>query len=166
MWRVPRLVGYLALLLLLIGCTGQAAPPNSPPSTTNNSTAPTPELPIPASNEAGVVIGKLMNSRNQSEAKPMAEAPIYLGTILKSETGAEGLVQLVKESAPKAIVDAQGNFVFNNVPPGRYGLMLDTPRGAILLNKPVTGESMIAAVSAGQTFDFGELRYDLDIEFK
>jgi hypothetical protein len=44
--------------------------------------------------------------------------------------------------------------------------MLDTPRGAILLNKPVTGEDMIADVVGGKTFDFGELHYDLDIEFK
>lgn len=162
MFKYQWCIGVFVLALLLTSCAGQAAPPNT---TNATNAAPAAAVPTPSSDQVGTVTGKLLNSNNQSAAKPMAKAPIYLGTILKSQTGTEGLVQLVKESAPKAVVDAQGNFVFTNVPPGRYGLMLDTPRGAILLNKPVTGESMVADVKGGQTFDFGELQYSIDIDF-
>lgn len=163
MFKYQWFIGVFALALLLAGCAGQAAPSNT---TNATSGAPAAAAPTPSSDKVGTVTGKLLNSNKQSTAKPMAEAPLYLGTILKSQAGAEGLVQLVRENAPKTTVDAQGNFVFTNVPPGRYGLMLDTPRGAILLNKPVTGENMVADVSGGQVFDFGELTYNIDVQFQ
>lgn len=158
------LIGFFCVAIMLVGCSGQAAVPNTP-STSSGSNAPAASIPTPKSDQVGVVVGKLLNRKPQSDLKPLAGAPVYLGKILKSQQGAEGMVELAKETAPKATVDAQGQFVFSDVPPGRYGLMLDTPLGAILLNKPVTGEGMIADVGGGKTFDFGELHYDLNINF-
>jgi len=164
MFRLRWLIGSFCLALLLAGCAGQVAPPNTSNGTT--SSAPAAGIPSPASDQVGIVTGKLLNKKPQDTLKPLRGAPIYLGKVLKSQQGVEGMVELAKETAPKATVDAQGQFVFTDVPPGHYGLMLDTPLGAILLNKPVTGDSMVADVVGGKTFDFGELHYELDIDFK
>ena len=164
--RILRLlIGVFCAALIITGCSGQASAPDTPNATPTGNTPDT-GIPTPASDQVGTVVGHLINTKPQGAPAPLSSAPVYLGIILKSQQGAEGLVQLSKASAPKAIVDEQGRFVFTNVSPGRYGLMLDTPQGAILLNKPVTGESMIAEVVGGKVFDFGELHYELNIDFK
>jgi hypothetical protein len=89
---------------------------------------------------------------------------LYLGDILQNNEGAESLVELDRENSPKARLNAMGEFVFVDVPPGRYGLMLDLVRGAVLLNDPDDGSDMIVEIQGGQVMDLGEMAYPLPVE--
>lgn len=161
-----RILSVCLLLLTLSACTGQeAAPQVASPSTDS---VPTPKsafvVPTPASTDVGTVTGILLKVQQDGGTKPFAGLPVYLGSILKSEQGKEGLVELDKAKAPHATVDAQGNFVFTDVKPGRYGLMIDTPRGAVLLNDPSNGGNFIVQVDGGKVQNLGELKYDIPLD--
>lgn len=124
--------------------------------------APALTVPAPSSNQVGVVTGKILRlPPGATEGAAPFLADLYLGKVIASTAGEEGMVELEQGSAPRALLDAQGVFVFTDVPVGRYGLMLNTPQGAVLLNKPPTGSAMVIEITGGNTVDLGELSYDL-----
>lgn len=118
-------------------------------------------VPTPSSAGVGVVFGELFHVTTNGEPAPLIGANVYLGEILSSTEGVEGLVKLDKTSAPKAMVNGLGQFAFTDVPPGRYGLMLDLPEGAILLNNPDNGGDMIVEIVGGDVDELGDLTYDI-----
>lgn len=120
-------------------------------------------VPAPASAQVGVVTGRILR-RDIGAAETANEpfsADLYLGKVLSSTQGEAGLVQLDPTIAPRATIDTQGLFAFTDVPPGQYGLFLNTPQGAILLNMPTDGSAMVADVKGGDVIDLGELSYEL-----
>jgi hypothetical protein len=133
-----------------------------PTEDTANVIVPQLTVPAPASDQVGVVTGKIFRrDTGSTENKPFA-AELFLGKVLSSTQGEEGLVELDTNTSPKAQLDAQGVFVFTDVPPGKYGLFLNTPQGALLLNQPADGSAMVVEVTGGQTVDMGELSYELE----
>lgn len=151
-------------IVLLTACANQ-------PGAITSAVAPTPVaatagVPAPASNSVGVVSGTLIAIRKSGSKDPLAKAPLYLGSVMKSDAGVEGLVRLNRDIAPKTSVDPQGNFAFSNVPPGRYGLMLDTPRGTLLLSNPADAtKDMIIEIKGGDSVVLGRLEYPFDVPF-
>jgi hypothetical protein len=120
-------------------------------------------VPAPASNQVGVVTGRLLRlPPGQTTGGQPFPANLYLGKVLASAQGEEGLVELNPSSSPLAQIDAQGRFVFSDIPIGRYGLMLDTPRGAVLLNNPTDSSAMVVEITGGNTVDLGDIAYDLE----
>jgi hypothetical protein len=116
-------------------------------------------VPTPSTGEVGVVTGQLLRLED-GETEGMDDAVLYLGGIIQADEGLE-LVELDKQVAPMAETDALGNFVFTDVPPERYGLMYDTPRGTLLLKNPETSQDMIIEVTGGEVISLGELPYEL-----
>lgn len=154
-------------LVLLCSCALLLPACNNTPATQTSATSAPATIPTPVSKEKGVVTGVLLSTAS-GEKKPIANAPLYLGDVLKANTGMEAMVKIDRNVSPKADVDAQGNFVFTDVPAGRYGLMLDTPRGTLLLNNPdpnAKSKNMIIEVKGGDTVNLGNLEYDLDLTF-
>lgn len=160
MQRIHMLV-FLVILLILAGCMGQDAPQGG--SDANNDTATEAVTALePSSDEVGTVSGRILNSSNApTEPRPIIQLPLYLGEVIESDQGIEGLAGLSKSSAPQTMMDEQGNFAFVDILPGRYTLWLDSPRGAVLLNQP-SGESMIIEIAGGDMVELGELVYALE----
>jgi hypothetical protein len=121
-------------------------------------------VPEPSSADVGVATGKLIRITESGEREPLAGYNLYLGNILENNQGNESLVELDRGTAPKAQLNALGEFVFVDVPPGRYGLMLDLVRGAALLNDPDDGTDLIVEIQGGQVLDLGEMAYPLPVE--
>jgi hypothetical protein len=121
-------------------------------------------VPQPSSDQVGVVTGTLLRTADGGNA-PLSEGyVIFLGNLLPNDQGVDGLVELDKITAPKAPVNALGQFVFEDVAPGRYGLMLELRSGTVLLNNPQDGGDLIVEVTGGQITDLGELGYPLPAE--
>lgn len=133
-------------------------------------TAPTPAVsteplvvPEPSSNDVGVVTGTILRVTADGQQEPFTNGIIYLGPILADDTGTEVMVAVDKNTAPQSGFNIFGEFAFVDVPPGRYGLMLDVLQGTILLNDPsgANDGDLIIEVVGGETIDVGELAYPL-----
>lgn len=147
-------------IVILSACSLTAAPASTPTSSTNSNAANVSAQAVPSAGK-GNVAGRLFQIKPKGDTVPLASVTVYLGTIKVSSAGKEMAVTLDRIQAPKAVTNAQGNFVFTDITPGRYGLMVDTPTGAALLNNPDTGSDLIVEVVAGQTMALGELKYTL-----
>jgi hypothetical protein len=109
--------------------------------------------------DAGTVTGVLMVGTGQN-AKPTVNVVLYLAATIKDTSGKETIAGMDRVRSPRANTDGQGRFVFTNVPPGRYGFVLDVVTNSYLLHQPDTGESLVISVTPGKATDLGTLRYD------
>ncbi len=97
---------------------------------------------------------------SKERAQPAKNALLYLAETVKDSTGGDSFAALDRIRSPKTIADDQGRFVFSNVPPGNYGLILDVIKNSYLLMKPGSEEALLIEVSAGKQVDLGTLLYD------
>jgi hypothetical protein len=113
-----------------------------------------PEIEIDSS--LGIVFGRILHN-----GEPVVGYSVYLADLLEDEKGQELVASLKRTSSPQAILDKDGNFVFNNVVPDRYALMFSDGMNSFLLLVPQqeTDEAIIADVSAGEKIDLGTLDY-------
>jgi hypothetical protein len=66
------------------------------------------------------------------------------------------VVRLDVTKAPSAITTPGGYFVFEDVVPGNYALVYETPTDTYLA-QDATGRDVIARVGEGETVDLGQL---------
>jgi len=96
----------------------------------------------------------------REESQPAKNALLYLAETIKDSTGSDSFAALDRIRSPRTVADDQGRFVFSNVPPGNYGLVLDVITNSYLLMKPGSEEALLIEVTAEQQVDLGTLLYD------
>jgi hypothetical protein len=82
--------------------------------------------------------------------------PVYLGEVLLAN-GTPALASLDKQTAPKTLIGSDGRFVFINVPPGTYSLIVDMVIRTVIVLDPETGGDILIEVKEGETVDLGSL---------
>lgn len=112
--------------------------------------------PIPApGKDTGVVIGRFLGDH-----KPVSNAILYLAEVKKGENDKEMMAAYSEIDSPKAYTDADGNFVFANILPGKYGLVLNMVAAEYLLHEPKDdSKDLLFVVEIGKTTDLGELDF-------
>jgi hypothetical protein len=164
--RIRAVALSAALLLSLTACNTPA-----PQSLDPKPQAPAPlesplqspiATPIPMATQdarLGQISGRLFVRRG-SRSVPMKSVMLFLGPIVRSEvTGGDGVVALDQVNAPQAEVQDDGSFVIRNVPPGRYGIVVDIDDDKLLLNDPIDGTAFIHEIKGNETIDLGDLAY-------
>ena len=109
----------------------------------------------------GVVKGRVTY-----QGEPVVGYNLYLADIVVDDQGIETTAILKRSSAPQAILGISGEFIFYEIQPDRYVLMLYNGTSAFLLLKPnqTVEEAITLDVVAGETIDLGTLEYqDLPI---
>jgi len=101
-----------------------------------------------------VVRGMIVDS--QTQQVPL-EGVVYLGNVASMDTG-KPVIRLDRETAPFAIPAKSGEFVFQNVIPGEYGLVLYTPDFSFLVDDPQGEGSLIFTVVPDQVLDVGRIK--------
>jgi hypothetical protein len=119
----------------------------------------TPEITQTTDPQMGIVKGTLQFG-TEGDHEPVAGQLLYLGEIIKDSEGEERVASLNRSASPRTYTDPDGSFQFINVPPGRYGLILDTVIEAYLLSDPQTGASFAMTVNSGETLELGDLVYE------
>lgn len=96
----------------------------------------------------------------QVGSQPAKNALLYLAETVKDSAGIDSFAAMDRIRSPKAVTDDQGRFVFSNVPPGNYGLILDVITNSYLLMKPGSQEALLIGMTADKQTDLGTLVYD------
>jgi len=152
---LKKLLPFILLgLLLLTGCKAQpgVSPLNSPFQPTATPAPTASALPRPAPG-TGVVGGIL---KIEHTDQPMQGVELYLGQHIGA-TPDTPMYSMDPSSAPHAITDEQGHFVFKDVPPGRYAIVVWNPFNSFLARDPATGLELIVEVKPDQVYEVGTL---------
>lgn len=114
-----------------------------------------PTLPPPTkAANTGIVEGTLLHYN-----EPVVNAILYLAGLIKDAQGQDVFASLDRINSPKSLTDDKGNFIFYNIPPGKYGLVLDTVQDSYLLHYPETPQQIIIEVTADSRVSLGELNF-------
>jgi hypothetical protein len=107
----------------------------------------------------GTVVGALEVRRGAAYV-PVPDVKLGIGTTLLDDQGNVRMVGYDASVDPTTTTDEYGRFVFTDVPPGQYGLILDIVISSFLLSHETSGMSIIFDVEANQIYDVATLRYD------
>ena len=114
------------------------------------------ELEVPKPDESsGVVIGKMIT---KSDNEPYIAPRLYLGSYIVPEedvADAPSLIGISVESDPVAQQAQDGSFVFANIQPGDYILLIWSPMNIVPAEKGDGQGEMVVSVEAGKVIDLG-----------
>jgi len=158
-----RTIPILFLLTLVTSaCYWQPVPaPTIHPvvDVTPTAAAPAPTAVPTSQPDRGTITGAL-NRENKPEVS-ITDADLFLAEILSGGGGPLSVAALDMNTAPKAKTGTDGHFVFVDVTPGTYTLVIRTPLGAMLIPDPDSGHDLLITVQADKTIDLGQLYVDL-----
>jgi hypothetical protein len=122
--------------------------------------SPEPQRELPASPEPGKasVIGRVI-SINTSQ--PYFEAIIRLAEVFRNELG-EGSYVLDAANSPFTTTDKNGYFIFQNIPPKEFVLVVGDPMTRYIILSENNGKPKVIKLAAGKITDLGLLKVDYD----
>lgn len=132
----------------------------SPLASPQDAPLPLEPLPTPSSPDVSVVGGMLMRDLGETGVQPMAKVTVQLAKIIKSADGSPMMAAAGEGSSPTAETTDRGQFIFTDVPPGDYSIVVATAVGSFLI-KDAQGNDILIEVDAGEIVDVGQYTTDL-----
>ncbi|MCA9967380.1 MAG: hypothetical protein KC423_24195 [Anaerolineales bacterium] len=135
----------------------QAQPPAAYPVEGLQAEPPNPERQLPAAGaDVGVVGGVLIRELTDQGFMPLNPQKLMLGEIVQTNSGEAAYVSVDDQNSPQAEMFPTGVFIFRNVAPGTYGLVVDLGFTQFLVNQP-DGSQFVFTVEPGQALDLGQV---------
>ena len=108
---------------------------------------------------AGAVTGRIFVNGAQG-FRPVTKTIVALAEIIKDENGKEIATGYDAVNSPRNDIRDDGVFVIENVPPGRYGIILDSVMTQVMLKEPENlDNSLLITVEADKVTDVSNLVY-------
>jgi hypothetical protein len=144
----------LIVLMAIISCKPdiRSSPLNRPIQPFNILTSTPAQLPQPAPGTS--IISGILKIENTDQ--PMVGVELYLAQHI-GVTPDTPIYKLDLESAPYAITGDNGRFIFEDVPPGRYAIVIWIPFNSFLVRNPTTGSELLIDVEPNRIYDIGTL---------
>jgi hypothetical protein len=123
-----------------------------------------PETPAPESPPEGLatITGTLMRQVEGLPPSAVADTSLYLAALLTDESGqVSGLARLNEGTAPHTRTNAAGQFVFTDIEPGHYALILKTPLTLQPIKDATTSREIVMDVAAGDVVELGVIAIPL-----
>jgi hypothetical protein len=166
--KTLSLIVILLLALVCVGCgqdEEQAAPTDvasgesaAPTETVLESPIPTPAISAQdweATPEAGKAT---LKGRIVITDQMYLLGELYLAAAVPTSNPEIYLLELDEQNSPRALLDrTTWNFLFQNVEPGKYGLIAWEPMQSAPLSDSETGETLYIDLAADQVLDIGTL---------
>lgn len=107
--------------------------------------------------DSGIVLGRMVTKNGMTN--PYLAPAIYLGEVIEADNPEyPPLIGLDVEVNLIAIQDKEGNFIFEDVQPGKYGLIIWSPFSQTLIEDPdKEGYPLIIVVKKGELVDIGTI---------
>jgi len=151
-------VGILLTIVLISSCAQNATESIEPEQSSEKlSTESENEIskPIPTpSKDLGMITGRLISI---TEGKPIVNYLVYLGDKLPLTPGDEYLITLQAQGSPHVVTDSNGDFVFVDLEPGEYPLIVWSPSRSLVIPNEDGTKELNALVEAGKITELGEL---------
>ena len=107
----------------------------------------------------GAITGRIFLN-NEKGFRAISGLLVGLAEVIKGEDGIEKAAGYDPSTAPRGELRTDGAFVIDNVPPGRYGVILDAVTTSILLKEAENPDnSLVITVEADKVTDLGNLVY-------
>ncbi|MCE7984238.1 MAG: hypothetical protein DYG89_23940 [Caldilinea sp. CFX5] len=111
------------------------------------------------STTTGAVTGRIFLN-NDKGFRAISGLLVGLAEVIKGDDGVEKAAGYDPSTAPRGELRADGAFVIDNVPPGRYGVILDAVTTSILLKEMENPDnSLVITVEANKVTDLGNMVY-------
>lgn len=108
---------------------------------------------------AGAVTGRIFIN-NEKGFRAVSGLLVGLAEVIKGDDGVEKAAGYDPSTAPRGELRTDGAFVIDNVPPGRYGVILDAVTTSILLKEMENPDnSLVITVEADKVTDLGNMVY-------
>jgi hypothetical protein len=167
---VLSLIVILLIALLCAGCGQTDEPPaptatsseesSAPSETALDSPIPTPvvtELDLDAAPEPGKAN---LRGRIVITEQTALLGELYLAAAVPTSDPEIYLLELDDENSPRALLDRNTwNFLFQNVEPGKYGLIAWEPLQSSPISDSETGETLFIDLAADEVHDIGVLYF-------
>jgi len=154
---------WIVILVCLVANMVACGAPVPKPTVSPLSPMPTPAAvpinsssPVPVATSMpglGTVTGRLVAQETKS---PLMNKTVYLARITDASDTKFSVAALDK-SSPAFVTNGDGSFAFLDVPPGRYGLIMEGLIETVLLADLKTGKDIAVAIDADKTLDLGTI---------
>lgn len=157
--KSKKYIAFLIFILFFSACSTKT-------EELQNFTIPTPSnnsnfIPnIPTSNsDKAVFAGRVVDM----SGTPISNLQLRLAEVYRSEDeSSDGAYILDTAFSPGAISDENGYFVFSNIEPMEYVLVLGNPEKVYEIITDESGKAKVWETEANQVLDIGELKTDFD----
>ncbi|MEZ4735765.1 MAG: hypothetical protein R3E79_52410 [Caldilineaceae bacterium] len=107
----------------------------------------------------GAATGRIFINNAQG-FRPVTNVIVALAAVITGDDGIERAAGYDAANAPRTDIREDGTFVIDNVPPGRYGVILDAVTTSILLKEAENlDNSLVITIEEGEITDLGNLVY-------
>jgi len=138
---------------------GPESPLDAPESPLEEPAVEPPALDAITGAETGALIGRILVSNSNGE-NPVVNMKVALAEVIRDEEGVARVAGYEPAVARRTASDDLGRFALNELDPGTYAIILDAVITSIMLNDPVTGETILVDIKAGEVVDLGRLDYE------
>lgn len=114
-------------------------------------------IPTPAAGKANVS-GRIVSIKT---GEPYIDATVRLAEVYRNELG-EGAYALDAALSPQTATDDQGNFVFTDIDPRDYVLIIGDPMTRYVIVADETGKAIVYSCPVDQVTNLGEHKIDFD----
>lgn len=116
------------------------------------------DVPVPVGG-VGSIGGSLVRKVGDNGLVPLVPDNLLLAKVLSTDTGVEAYIR-VSEDAPKAELFTTGVFIFRDVAPGKYGLVIDVTYSQFpILDE--TGSPLLLEIIGDDVHDLGNIITEL-----
>ena len=168
-WRLSSHLfwGLLLVGLLAAGCSAKptetSASKDSPLPTPGKNVSASSPIPAPSLGlpdwDAEPASGKaIIRGRIEETTPSVLLGELFLAEAVPTSNPDVDLLQLDEKASPRASINRDtGEFIFLDIEPGKYGLIVWEPMSSMPVNDPATGNTFFIVLQADQVADVGTL---------